>query len=435
MPLAIDRFLRLRRRRAGGLAVSPSLGTSDLDRLARSVDELLSHRDRGGQRAAAARVLHTYGTLDTVGRRRFLTMLAERFSVDEAAVDVAAEELRAAAPGAARRAAERAMRKAITPRHLAFLHLVTGLPGGVKLLVDLRADLLPVRREDPSLAFLDDELASHLSSLFDVGLLELRRISWEATPAAVLESLMAYEAVHEIAGWDDLRNRLDSDRRCYAYFHPAMPGEPLIFVEIALTEGIAGSLPALLDLDATNLAPEDADTAIFYSISNCQPGLAGVALGNELIKHVVEELRRDFPRLRTFATLSPIPGFRAWAEARISAGELSQVEKESVGDRIDPGDQRWLERARPGLLSLAARYLTQPVRGRAADQVANFHLSNGASVERLDWLANPADYGVKESFGLMVNYRYDLDRIGPNTVAYLDRSVITASKDVRSLVR
>ncbi|HEY2333073.1 MAG TPA: malonyl-CoA decarboxylase family protein [Acidimicrobiales bacterium] len=435
MPLVIDRFLRLRRRRAGGLSVDPSLGSADLDRLARSVDDLLVHRDRAGQRTSAARVLHTYGTLDTTGRRRFLAMLAERFSVDEAAVDAAAEQLRTAEPGPSRRAAERAMRQAITPRHLAFLRLVTGLPGGVKLLVDLRADLLPVRREDPSLAFLDDELVSHLSSLFDVGLLELRRISWEATPAAVLESLMAYEAVHEIAGWDDLRNRLDSDRRCYAYFHPAMPGEPLVFVEIALTEGIAERLPPLLDLEATNLAPEEADTAIFYSISNCQPGLAGVALGNELIKHVVEELRRDFHGLRMFATLSPIPGFRAWAEARIGTGDLSQAEKESLGDRIDPGDQRWLDRARPALLSLAARYLTQPVGGRAADQVANFHLSNGASVERIDWLANPADYGMDGSFGLMVNYRYDLDRIGSNTVAYLDRGVITASKDVRSLIR
>jgi malonyl-CoA decarboxylase len=327
------------------------------------------------------------------------------------------------------------MRQAITPRHLAFLRLVTGLPNGVKLLVDLRADLLPVRREDPSLAFLDDELVSHLSSLFDVGLLELQRISWETTPAAVLESLMAYEAVHEIAGWNDLRNRLDSDRRCYAYFHPAMPGEPLVFVEIALTEGIAELLPPLLDLDATNLAPEDADTAIFYSISNCQPGLAGVALGNELIKHVVEELRRDFPKLRTFATLSPIPGFRAWAEARIAAGELSQAEKEALGDRIDPDDRRWLERARPGFLSLVGRYLTQPVAGRALDQVGNFHLSNGASVERVDWLANPAGYGMAASFGLMVNYRYDLDRIGANTVSYLDRGVIAASKDVRSLIR
>jgi malonyl-CoA decarboxylase len=435
MPLVIDRFLRLRRRRSGGLAVNPSLGTSDLDRLARSMEELLSHRDRAGQRSSAARVLATYGTLDTTGRRRFLAMLAERFSADEAAVDAAAEQLRTAPSGPSRRAAERAMRQAITPRHLAFLRLVTGLPGGVKLLVDLRSDLLPIRREDPALAFLDDELASHLSSLFDVGLLDLRRISWEATPAAVLESLMAYEAVHEIAGWDDLRNRLDSDRRCYAYFHPAMPGEPLVFVEIALTEGIAERLPPLLDLDATNLAPEEADTAIFYSISNCQPGLAGVALGNELIKHVVEELRRDFPGLRMFATLSPIPGFRAWAEARIASGELSQAEKESLGDRVDPGDRRWLDRSRSGLLSLAARYLTQPVGGRALDQVANFHLSNGASVERVDWLANPADYGMTASFGLMVNYRYDLERIGTNTVAYLDRGVIAASKDARSLIR
>jgi malonyl-CoA decarboxylase len=434
MPSPLDRFLRLRRRRGDGLPSGPDLGDEGLGRLRDAVAKVLAEPDRAEQRESAARILASYRLLGRDGRARFLRMLAESFGADRDAVDAAVDRLRAAGPGD-RPAAERALRRAVTPAHVRFLRLVTGLPGGVKLLVDLRADLLAVRGDDPYLGQLDDELAAHLANLFDVGLLELRRITWEHTSAAVLESLMRYEAVHEIHGWDDLRHRLDSDRRCFAYFHPAMPDEPLVFVEIALTEGLADKLQPLLDQNATTLAPDDADTAIFYSISNCQPGLAGVNLGNELIKHVVEELRRDVPGLRTFATLSPIPGFLAWAEAQLAAGELTPEEREVVGDGFEPGDPAWVERARPGILSLCARYLTRPTNGRAADPVANFHLANGASVARINWLANPAPYGMKASLGLMVNYRYEPDRIAANTKEYLDGGLIPASREVRALVR
>jgi len=219
----------------------------------------------------------------------------------------------------------------------------------------------------------------------------------------VLERLMATEAVHAIAGWDDLRHRLDGDQRCYAFFHPALEHEPIVFVEIALTHGLADNLPELLNrADAV----DDPDTAIFYSITSAQPGLAGVHLGNELIKQVVDALRHENDHLKNFATLSPLPGFRAWLVRQIDDHGLTPAEVESLGPdaRAVVGlvDRSWLddpasvERVRPGLLSAGARYLATVREGRAVDPVANFHLSNGASLDRLNWMANPASYGIEE---------------------------------------
>jgi malonyl-CoA decarboxylase len=321
------------------------------------------------------------------------------------------------------------------------LHVITGLPDGVAFLVGLRGDLLSVRGRDPALGLLDDELTGHLSTLFDVGLLELRQITWDS-PASVLERLMATEAVHAISGWDDLRHRLDGDQRCYGFFHPALPNEPIVFVEIALTHGLADNLPELLNRD---VAIDDADTAIFYSITSAQPGLAGVHLGNELIKQVVDELRHRADHVRTFATLSPLPGFRNWLVAQVEADALTPAELEALG----PGartlatlaDRSWLEdravadRVRPGIMSAAARYLMTVQDGRATDPVANFHLSNGASLERLDWLANPAPYGIEESLGVMVNYRYDRSKIASNAASYLADGSVSASGHVRNLVK
>jgi malonyl-CoA decarboxylase len=417
----------------------PDLPDRDLDRMAAGVTAVLAQRETTAQREAAAQVIHSYAALSEVGRRRFLVMLAERFGVDDTALDRAVDQFQSAADEPARLAAQRGLRRALRPRHATFLRVVTGLPDGVKLLVDLRAELLSVRGTHPVLSVLDDDLVDDLRTLFDVGLLDLRRITWQDTPGAVLEKLIAYEAVHEIDGWDDLKDRLDSDRRCFGFFHPAMPDEPLVFVEIALTSGIAAHLPALLDQQASVADPDDADTAIFYSITNCQPGLAGVALGNELIKRVVDELRRDRPNLRTFATLSPIPTLRAWIEAAVEAGDLSEADKEAFAGRVAEADASdvgaWSERARAGILSLAARYLTTPINGRVQDPVGNFHLSNGASVERLNWAANPALYGVEDSFGVMVNYRYELGRIATNAASYLADGTVAASREVRALVR
>jgi malonyl-CoA decarboxylase len=428
-------------RRTRDLVVEPGLPPGDATRVAKAIDEVLAQPETDAQRAAAERLVVAYSGLDAGGRRRFLEVLAGEFGTDPVALDRAVDRVRAARTATDRLAAERELRRAVIPRYAAWLHVITGLPAGVAFLVGLRADLLAMRGRDPALGLLDDELTGHLSTLFDVGLLELRQITWDS-PASVLERLMATEAVHAISGWDDLRHRLDGDQRCYGFFHPALPHEPIVFVEIALTHGLADNLPELLNRD---VAIDDADTAIFYSITSAQPGLAGVHLGNELIKQVVDELRHQADHVRTFATLSPLPGFRAWLVAQVEAGALTPAELEALG----PGartlvtlvDPSWLQdpavgdRVRPGIMSAAARYLTTVQDGRAVDPVANFHLSNGASLERLDWRANPAPYGIEESLGVMVNYRYDRSKIASNARSYLADGSVSASGHVRNLVK
>jgi malonyl-CoA decarboxylase len=423
------------------LVVAPDLPPGDVARVVKAIDETLAQRETTAQRAAAERLVAAYAGLDLDGRRRFLRAVATEFGTDPVLVDRAVDRVRVARTETDRVAAERELRRAVIPRYAAWLHVLTGLPQGVGFLVELRADLLTVRGDDPALGLLHDELTGHLSTLFDVGLLELRQITWDS-PASVLDRLMATEAVHAISGWDDLRHRLDGDQRCYAFFHPALPREPIVFVEIALTHGLADNLPELLNREH---AVDDADTAIFYSITSCQPGLAGVHLGNELIKQVVDELRRQADHLRTFATLSPLPGFRRWAVEQVEGGRLTPAELESLGtgarDVVVLADRAWIddpvqtERVRPGFLSLGARYLMTVRDGRAIDPVANFHLSNGASLERIDWMANPASYGIDESFGLMVNYRYDRAKIAANAAAYLADGSISASGQVRGLVK
>jgi malonyl-CoA decarboxylase len=435
-----DRMVRTFRRRRG-LVVAPGLGPSDVQRVERSIDELLAQPETNAQRAVAGRLVELYRGLDDSGRSHFLELLAIRFGTDAAAVDRASAQLRAATSSVERLGAERALRRAITPRYAALLHVMTGLPEGVEFLVELRADLLADPARQVTLGLLEDELTGHLSTLFDVGLLQLRQITWDS-PASVLERLIETEAVHEIQGWEDLRHRLAGDQRCYGFFHPALPNEPIVFVEVALTKGLADNLPHLLERE---VAVEDPDTAIFYSITSAQPGLAGVHLGNELIKQVVDELWRTVDDLRTFATLSPLPGFRAWFVARIDAGELLATEAELLGaDARRIGtleDRTWLDdravgdRIRPAVLSAAARYLMTVQDGRARDPVANFHLSNGASLERLNWLANPASYGVEESLGVLVNYLYDRAKIAANAGAYLSDGTIKVSNQVRSLVK
>ena len=428
-------------RRSRDLVLAPDLPESDVTRVAKAIDDVLEQRETNSQRAAAERVVVAYLRLDPAGRRRFLEALATRFGADPDGLDRAVDRIRAARTPAERALAERDLRRAVVPRYAAWLHVITGLPHGVGFLVELRADLLAAHSKDPALGMLNDELTGHLSTLFDVGLLGLRQITWDS-PASVLERLMATEAVHAISGWDDLRHRLDGDQRCYAFFHPALEHEPIVFVEIALTHGLADHLPELLNrADAV----DDPDTAIFYSITSAQPGLAGVHLGNELIKQVVDALRHENDHLKTFATLSPLPGFRAWLVSQVESNALTPAELESLGDDaraiVGLADRAWLddpavaERVRPGLLSAGARYLGTVRHGRAVDPVANFHLSNGASLERLNWLANPASYGIEESLGLMVNYRYDRGKIAANAGAYLSEGSISTSSQVRNLVK
>ena len=438
-------FDRLRRRglrgasRRPALDLAPGLPERDAARLREVITELLLLHDTMTQRAEAAAVADAYLALSDDGRRNFMLMLMRDFWTNTPAVDDAIDALK---NGPDRRAAERQLRQALVPPADRLLRLLTGLEGGVKFLVDLRADVLRNAGADAELTDLDRELKAQLATMFDVGLLALRRITWEAS-AALLEKLIAYEAVHAISSWDDLKNRLDSDRRCYAFFHPAMPNEPLIFVEIALTVGIATELPPLLDARAPELDLDRADTAVFYSISNCQPGLAGVNLGTALIKQVVEALRLDLPQLRRFVTLSPIPGFRSWVEHALAADgaglrsrerELLPAEPARVLARLSDAEWDVDEAIRPALLALCARYLTTAPEGRASDPVANFHLANGATVERINWMADPSPTGRARSFGVMANYLYEPDRIPDRAEAYVTRGEVTTSSEVRDLI-
>src|SRR3984957_12033494 len=279
---------------------------------------------RGGEVSArnrAAKLAETYLELDVAGRTEFLRTLAS-FDSDADAVASAYAAVQAAADPAELATATAAMRRALEPPRLRLLTQFTSIPDGCKFLVDLRSFLLRTRKDDRLLAALEADLRGLLAAWFDIGFLELQRIDWNS-PASLLEKLVDYEAVHAIRSWRDIKNRLDSDRRCYAFFHPRMPGEPLIFVEVALVKGLAGSVQSLLDEKAPVQDPREADTAIFYSISNCQQGLSGISFGNFLIKRVVEVLSAEFRNLKTFATLSPIPGFRRWLDARLRDGDAT----------------------------------------------------------------------------------------------------------------
>lgn len=412
---------------------------------------------RGGEvssRNRAAKLAETYQTADTEGRLEFLRTLAG-FDSDPETVAAAYALVQEAKDPAERATAKARLRRALEPPRLKLLTLFTTIPDGRKFLVDLRAFLLKHRDSDPLLTALEADLRGLLAAWFDIGFLELQRIDWHS-PADLLEKLVGYEAVHEIRSWRDLKNRLDSDRRCYAFFHPRMPNEPLIFVEVALVKGLAGSVQRLLDEKEPVLDPRGADTAIFYSISNCQSGLAGISFGNFLIKRVAEELSGEFRNLRTFATLSPIPGFRRWLDPKLEAGEdeLFNEEEAALLRAAVPGEQPaaalrmilarrgWYRDAtlvaavEPALMRLAGRYLLTESNGRRArDPVAHFHLSNGARVERLNMLADVSEKGAKESATIMVNYLYDVAKIEEWHEDYAGEGKRNASAAVRRLAR
>ena len=441
-----------------GLTVKPDLPDDDLARLQQQIDASLS--GRGGEASArtnAADLGHCYLELSETGRLRFLTLLNEEYGIEPSHLNDTIDAVRAATddPKDYALALAKLRDELVSPR-MRLLRQFNGLERGVKFLVDLRADLRGFVREHPELASLDAELKYLLSGWFDAGFLELRRITWSA-PADLLEKLIAYEAVHEIQSWTDLKNRLESDRRFYAFFHPSMHDEPLIFVEVALVNGIAGNVQTLLDETAPIADPEAADTAIFYSISNAQPGLSGVSFGDFLIKQVVDHLSHELPNIKTFSTLSPIPGFRRWLDARLADGaELLNHEQEDAlevvaGDRPEDTqalpwlldrphwhqDEEIASALQPILMHLVAGYLLYQRRestGTALDPVAHFHLSNGAMVKRINWLADTSARGLQQSAGMMVNYLYDKARIETNHEAYVSGSEIPASSGVRNLL-
>jgi malonyl-CoA decarboxylase len=397
---------------------------------------LLSERGEASG-ALLARELHgVLRTLDAGERHGFQRYLASEFQPDTAALRIAAE--RYLADTTAEAAA--ALAQAADPPRQELLRRMNMAPGGTGTLIAMRSEITAHLRHEPELKLLDADLKHLFASWFNCGFLELRRIDWQS-PAAVLEKLIAYEAVHAIKGWDDLRRRLAPDRRCFAFFHPALPGEPLIFVEVALVEGLATSMPPLLsqdvEEDTARAQATGADAAIFYSISNCQDGLRGVSFGNFLIKQVVEELRAEFPQLERFSTLSPAPGFRRWLTQQLaeeSNPDAALLPKFARDDWWDDPEQS--EPLRAALMRLCATYLTRPPSsGNRIDPVARFHLGNGARLERINWLGNTELRAIQESFGIMVNYLYDHDSIENNHEAFVRGGAIVRSPEVDALMQ
>jgi len=402
-------------------------------------EDLLSGRGEASGVALAREILSRYGELRTGPRVAFFEALAQRFGSDRERLERAIAAWREHPNDLT--AAE--VHAASEPRRQELFRRLNLAPGGTAALVRMREQLLDVlsRRED--LKPLDDDFVHLFSSWFNRGFLVLRRIDW-STPAIVLEKIIRYEAVHAIRDWEDLRRRIDPpDRRCYAFFHPALVDEPLIFVEIALTRDIPGAIAPILAPERERSDLERARTAVFYSISNCQRGLAGVSFGNFLIKQVVEEISRDLPRLNTFVTLSPVTGFADWlARERKNEGSISLSNEDKAAFALLDTPDWWrdesiAEQMREPLMHAAAWYFLRAKNGRGTpiDSVARFHLGNGARLERINFLGDTSERALNHAHGLMVNYLYDLDDIERNHEAYAENRTVVASPAVQRLLR
>ncbi|MBZ5578671.1 MAG: malonyl-CoA decarboxylase [Acidobacteriia bacterium] len=397
---------------------------------------LLSERGEVSGGRLATEALQSYQSLDEPARAVFFDRLAREFSPDPETVGHAGDAYRQdpSPPNLAR-----LLRVTEPPRQELFRRLNMAA-GGTRVLVDLRRQLLADLDAHPQWAPIQADLAHLLASWFNRGFLELRRIDWR-TPAIVLEKLIQYEAVHEIQGWHDLQRRLESDRRCYAFFHPALGDEPIIFVEVALTRGMSAKVQPLLSPDSPVLDPASANCAMFYSITNCQEGLRGVPFGNFLIKKVAEDLSRELPHIRTFATVSPVPAFREWLNGALRTREkhLPKGIAEWV-NRLDEPEwwkqKEFAETAQRELMSLCAYYLLNARQGKEPlDPVVRFHLRNGARLERLNWLGDTSSAGMRRSAGLMVNYVYRLADVERNHEQYMKELKVTASRTIESLAR
>jgi len=392
---------------------------------------LLSERGEVSGAALARDALAAYDALPANAFQPYISLLAKDFSPAPISIAAAAAAYAIDPSPYNLVALQRAVE---SPRQKLFRRLNVA-PGATAALVDMRRRLLRELKANPDWVGVDADLEHLFGSWFNRGFLRLERIDWR-TPALILEKLIEYEAVHEIAGWKDLHRRLASDRRCFAFFHPALPEEPLIFIEVALTERISTTVAPLLDPDSPEVDPARADCAMFYSITNCQDGLRGISFGNLLIRQVVHELGREFPRLKTFATLSPVPGFRAWL-----AG-IARDYAVSVPDLARLDERDWFENAavaerlRPPLMGLCAHYLTAVKKDdEPLDAVARFHLGNGARMEKLNWLADTSKPGMQRSAGIMVNYLYRLADVEKNHEAFVREHDVAASHELKKLAR
>lgn len=435
----------------------PSLPNDDLNKMAEAIDRSLNAP--GGEvsaRKSAARIGRAYMTLDQTGRKNFFRLLASQYEVNEAEINrVISEYQQPSSQGDLPRLRHKLRNALLAPR-VKLLTLFNTLPEGIKFLVDMRAELMALNdNNDADLHKVERDLKHLLTSWFDIGFLQLHQITWDS-PASILEKLIEYEAVHEISSWDDLKNRLADDRRLFAFFHPNMPKEPLIFVHVALVKGLATNVQKLLDPNAPMVSNKAADTAIFYSISNAQQGLSGISFGNFLIKRVVGEAKKELPQLKQFATLSPIPGFRKWLTKQLggnSSNILNETEKNILREvkKTTPEASDLLsflnspdwhtnqiisQPIKPILKRLCALYLTtQHDNGhRLLDTVAHFHSSNGAIIQQVNWLADTSPKGFSQSFGIMVNYLYALDDIDYNSEQYSIHHKATLSNELRQLL-
>ena len=417
-----------------------------LDLVKKTVLNLLSEKGEANARNIAGQLLEIFQALDRTEQLSFFEFLESRFSPDPVAVLAAAQRY-ADKPD---HVSLSNLFRTVEPARQELLRRLNRAPGGTQSVVQMRERLLGHLKAHPDLKSVDSDIQHVFSSWFNPGFLELHEITW-SSPAILLEKIIKHESVHAIDGWDDLRRRLQPDRRCFAFFHPQLPGEPLIFVEVALVPAIAREIGPLLDKKALPLEDKKFKTAIFYSISNCQPGLKGVSLGNFLIKRVAEKIQQEIPSVKTFCTLSPIPGFTKWLDTNLSLEDFdfspvkrAKIEASLVLIRVK--GQSWAKTLAGGwssatvsdeekaaLLRLCFVYLSQVTCTREGDAVAKFHLSNGAQLYGINWAADLSKKGVAQSSSLMVNYLYELEAIEDNHEAFLNKKVVYA-KSLEKLV-
>jgi len=411
--------------------------TSALESAQKAATSLMSERGEANARGVAGKLVNQFKLLDKTEQLKFFEFLAKQFSPDPGAVLDAAQRYSETADD------ESLIHlfKTVEPPRQELLRRLNRAPDGTQTIVRMRERLLEHAKTKPGLKAVDADMQHLLGSWFNPGFLELHEITW-SSPAQLLEKIIHHESVHAIDGWDDLRRRLQPDRRCYAFFHPQLPGEPLIFVEVALVTGIAKEVGPLLDKKSEALDAKKFKTAIFYSISNCQPGLKGVNLGNFLIKRVAEKIIQEIPSVRTFCTLSPVPGFNRWLDAlpaSLNAEQLADKKDKFAAavKQLMPGGEAWSKRATAGwqpstataeektaLMRLCFVYLSKHVHSKVGDSVAKFHLANGAELHNINWAADLSKKGIAQSSAIMVNYLYELDDIEPNHEKFLRKTVV-----------
>ncbi|MCX7265343.1 MAG: malonyl-CoA decarboxylase [Burkholderiales bacterium] len=410
---------------------------STLESAKKTAINLLSEKGEANARSIASKLINQFKLLDKADQLKFFEFLAKQFSPAPAAV-----------LDAAKRYSEIQdddslikLCKVVEPARQELLRRINRAPDGTQTIVRMRERLLDQAKTKAGLMAVDADMQHLLSSWFNPGFLELHEITW-SSPALLLEKIIQHESVHAIDGWDDLRRRLQPDRRCFAFFHPQLPGEPLIFVEVALVSAISKEVGPLLDKKSAALEAKKSKAAIFYSISNCQPGLRGVSLGNFLIKRVAEKILQDIPTVKTFCTLSPVPGFNRWLDSLQNSQALDQI-ADKIGkaasslELLKPSGQTWRARLDNGwtpanaageekaaLLRLCFVYLTQCVHHPSGDSVAKFHLANGAKLHGINWAADLSKKGISQSSAIMVNYLYELDAVEDNHGKFIQKEVV-----------